>query len=123
MIMAKKLNYNKANAKQLTTKTSVTFKILLEEELDKKHDFTVLKNKGNIKSFQDFLYKLIGKSWEDVEKLYRRKDYKNEKHNGEQIIHFGEDGKSFRLHGIKRDNKYFVLLKIDPNHDDFSKKK
>lgn len=123
MIMAKKLNYNKANAKQLTTKTSVIFKILLEEKLYNNYDFTVLKDKENMKSFQDFLYKLIGKSWTDVEKLYRRIDYKNDKHNGEQIIHFGEDRKKFRLHGIKRDNKYFILLRIDPNHDDFSKKK
>lgn len=123
MIMAKKLNNNKSNAKQLTTKTSVIFKILLEEKLYNNYDFTVLKGKGNMKSFQDFLYKLIGKSWADVEKLYGRIDYENDKHNGEQIIHFGEDRKSFRLHGIKRDNKYFILLRIDPNHDDFSKKK
>lgn len=122
--MAKKLTDNKIKAQQLTTKTSELFKMLLEEKLYNNYDFTILKNKSNMRDFQNLLYKLIGKSWDDVENLYGRDNYGNDKHySGEQIIHLGEDRKSLRLHGVKRDDKYFVLLRIDPNHNNFSKKK
>lgn len=120
--MARILTDNKIKSKQLTTKNSKLFKILLEEKLYNNYDFTVLKNKVNIKDFQNFLNKLIGKSWDDI-KLYKREDYENDKHyTGEQIIHFGGGRKSLRLHGVRRD-EYFILLRIDPNHDDFGKKK
>ena len=46
----------------------------------------------------------------------------DDKYNGKQIIHFGEKGESLRLHGV-RGGEYFVLLRIDPNHDFNNKKK
>lgn len=115
---------NKSEHHKLTTKNYKIFKILLEKKLYNNYDFTTLKNKSNMKTFQDFLNKLIGKSisWKNIEDLYKRKNDKNDKHNGEQIIHFGEKDKSFRLHGVRR-GEYFVLLRIDPNHDFNNKKK
>ena len=114
--MSEKLTNNKIEAKQLTDKASTIFKVSIEEKLYNNYDFTVLKNKGNMEDFQNLLYKFIGKSWDDIEKLYKRKNNKDDKYNGKQIIHFGEKDKSFRLHGV-RSGEYFVLLRIDPQHN------
>ena len=39
-----------------------------------------LKNKGNMEDFQNLLYKFIGKNWDDIEKLYKRKNNKDDKY-------------------------------------------
>lgn len=114
--MAEKLtNCDNITPQKLTDKVSTSFKISLEEKLQNNYDFKTLRNKKDMESFQKLLYKLIGKSWDNIKSL-KRQNCKNDKHtDGSQIIHFGEDGNTLRLHGIMRKD-YFVLLRIDPKH-------
>lgn len=101
----------------LTNRQSTQFKISLEEKLYNNYKFDSLINQNHTKKFQNFLDKLLGKTWNDVEKLYSRKNDKHDKHDKkEQIIHFGEQANKLRLHGVIR-GEYFVLLCIDLCHE------
>ena len=89
----------------------------------------LLTNRNSIsfrmRNLHSFMENTIGKNLtiSEVEKLFLRTKgdvFSNEVINGleRKIIHFGKDRHSFRIHGYynEKNNFYFVICKIDPNH-------
>ena len=90
------------------------FVLCFEEKLEKGYTFSELE-KRDLKAFQNFLDRVSGKQFPEVEKVYKRISDKKDKHDNEQMIHF-EVSKPFRIHGIIRNGKY-VVIRLDPNHN------
>lgn len=108
----------------LTNRNSISFRMSIEHSLENGYDFKKL-NSDSLKNLHSFIENTIGKNLtiSEVEKLFLRTKgnvFSNEVINGleRKIIHFGKDMHPFRIHGYynEKNNFYFVICKIDPNH-------
>ncbi|WP_432375906.1 MAG6450 family protein [Lactiplantibacillus pentosus] len=105
-------------------KSSVQFKIALEDALIAPYTFKKAKAEG-AKGFVEFIAKTVGKhlSITAVENLYFRTDgphgAKNKERIGEVVrdmYHFSNGSRQFRVHGYYNAQNYFCLCRLDPNH-------
>ncbi|EFQ5577227.1 hypothetical protein HZU95_001310 [Listeria monocytogenes] len=107
--------------KKLTSRTNTPFKFSLEVCLDNNYCFAKLKSE-HLRSLDKFLSDTVGKnlSVSEAEKLFLRTRGPKEtaiiKGEVRTIHHYGKDRHAFRIHGYNS-NGYFVITKIDPNHD------
>lgn len=97
----------------LSDRTSIPFSVTFRHKLQNGYKFTDLKRE-NYKELQNFLDKVCGRPFNDVDRLYRRKSDDTDLHDGEQIIHYEVSG-AFRIHGIIECGQ-FIVLRLDPNH-------
>lgn len=105
------------------TKPEVSFKIALENKIDKGYCFSKLKEK-HLKNFQEFLDQTVYKNLtiSEVDKLFLRtkgkvKSVQNICGVKRDVVHYGKSRKPFRIHGYYNGDGYFVIYKIDPSHD------
>lgn len=103
-------------------KPSVPFKLAIDDCLENGYSFEKMKKDG-LKELDRFINDTIGKKMtiSQVDKIFLRKKgpvKSFEKIHGvkRDILHYGKDMKSFRVHGYYNDNGYFVLTQIDPKH-------
>lgn len=89
------------------------FKMSLERTLEKKFCFDKLQQK-DIKTFNSFIERTVGKDFQEVNKRFLRKPDKNDKIDGNSVYHY-EVSKKFRIHGYLNEG-YFVICRVDPNH-------
>ncbi|MFP5493681.1 MAG6450 family protein [Parvimonas sp. G1641] len=122
--MSKKLiNVKKDNSIQNVklAKSSVKFKILLNQQLENKFGFDKLNCSNGNREFHNFLNDTLNKglSISEVDNLFKRTRGKSEsimiEGQERELIHYGKDRKAFRIFGYY-DNEYFILTKIDTNH-------
>lgn len=113
--------YTKNGGERLDRRTSI-FKIALENYLHGQFNFSKLDAESR-KAFQEFLDKTVYKQLDisTVDKLYlRMKGTVREKATikgvNRDIVHYGFDRSTFRLHGYYNELNYFVIYKIDPKH-------
>lgn len=116
-------NEGKSTGSQLTRKAQFPFKVAIDYSLDNKFCFKDLKPLG-IKSFHNFIESTVGEGLtiSEVDDLYLRKKGKptdKTKVHGEvrDVMHYGKDRKKFRVFGYYNQSGYFVLSRIDQNHD------
>lgn len=108
---------------QRLDRVSVSFRMAIETSLEKRYCFDKINNNQGHKEFQRFIDETIGKnlSISKVDKLFGRPNDKCEKHTiGDtefDVVHYGKDRKAFRVHGYYNINGYFVILKLDTNHN------
>ncbi|WP_338343013.1 MULTISPECIES: MAG6450 family protein [Fructobacillus] len=102
--------------------TSNRFKLSLSLSLHRDYCFKKL-NKDELKKLDQFVSETVDKGLTitQVDTLFLRnkgpiKARETIKGVKREIIHYGKDRDSFRLHGFYDDNGYFVLYKIDPKH-------
>ncbi|MDQ0567403.1 MAG6450 family protein [Mycoplasma yeatsii] len=119
---------NQSNSKEskrghLTLNKSLPFKIAIEHKLDNNFDFKDLSTDG-LKKFSEFINEILGKNLtisqvenlllrtkqKPIEKRFIKDEFVSE-------IHLGKDRSSFRLFGYFNQDSYFVITKIDPNHN------
>lgn len=122
--MAQKLSNNKPmreGGSRLDRRTA-TFKIALEDYMHGNFNFGKMDSSGR-KDLQAFLDKTVYKQLNisTVDRLYlRMKGTIREKAviNGinRDIVHYGFNRSTFRLHGYFNELDYFVIYKIDPKH-------
>ncbi|QVK05587.1 MAG6450 family protein [Mycoplasma mycoides] len=121
--LTKKLNWDKKSELSFKDKT-YPFKIAIIHELDKGFDFKSLSVSG-LKNFHNLIHDILSKKLTiaEVEKLYMRTHSKplEKRWTNEQLevreIHLGKNRNPFRLFGYLNKDNYFVLTKIDPNHE------
>lgn len=118
---------NTAQESEFIPLTSVEpqyFKISLEHSLENNFEFKDIKN-GGLKQLHHFIEETVGKGLTitQVEGLFLRKrglakNLITRKINGveREEVHLGKDKKPFRLFGYYSGD-YFVLTKIDSNHE------
>lgn len=108
----------------LTSVAPQYFKISLEHSLENNFEFKDIKN-GGLKQLHSFIEETVGKNLTitQVEDLFLRKrglakNLITRKINGveREEVHLGKDKKPFRLFGYYSGD-YFVLTKIDCNHE------
>ncbi|MGV8957632.1 MAG6450 family protein [Lactococcus lactis] len=99
-----------------------SFKFALTGSLDNEFCFKKLKP-NHIKEFHKFIDEILSKrlTISQVDKLFLRtkgKVIEKEQIFGKErdILHYGKNNSSFRIHGYLNDDGYFVICKIDPNH-------
>ncbi|EAD5716086.1 TPA: MAG6450 family protein [Listeria innocua] len=108
--------------KKLTSRTNTPFKFSLEVCLDNNYCFAKLKSE-NLRMLDRFLSETVGKDLtvSEAEKLFLRTKGPKEtafiKGEKRTINHYGKNMNPFRIHGYYSSNGYFVITKIDPNHD------
>ena len=102
--------------KILTSNNNAKFKISLERKLEKRYSFKDLE-KREMKEFNSFIESTVGNdlTFQQVHELFGTKRDNNDKVDGMDIIHYRVNNK-YRIHGYLRDS-YFVLCRIDPNHN------
>ncbi|GAX07992.1 hypothetical protein IWT5_01143 [Secundilactobacillus silagincola] len=121
-----KTSTDASNAKSLTSdkRSSVLFKVAVTEVLQSPYTFAKLKPQ-DIKGFSQFLKKTVGRNLtiSEVEKEYLRTGgphgAKNEEIiNGikQNVYHFSNGERDFRIHGYYNTDAYFCLCRIDPHH-------
>jgi len=110
----------------LTTKArrQLPFRMLLEVQLDRHFSFKQLKTQDS-RQFDLFLNKTIGRGLTitETETLFLRTTGPHgakhvEQHNSvmQDVIHFSNGTRDFRIHGYYNYLGYFVLVRIDPHH-------
>ncbi|SRX64188.1 MAG6450 family protein [Mycoplasma mycoides] len=117
-------NNSKISTSPKLFKKDIFFKIAIVHKLDNGFDFKSLTIEG-IKEFHNFINEILNKKMtiSQVENLYMRKTSNpfNNRTVDQQIeireIHLGKNRQPFRLFGYFNDDNYFVLTKIDPNHN------
>lgn len=97
----------------LTRHTEVPFVVSFKYKLFDEFKFTDMQMR-DLKTFQNFLDRVAGMSFNEVDKAYRKKSDKQDEFEGKNVIHYNCGG-SFRIHGIVEDSR-FKVLRIDPNH-------
>ena len=116
-------NRNKAkpSGKPLSAKEQ-PFRIAISEQLENGYDFKIIKQAA-IKEFHKFLSETVYKKLtiSDVDKLYLRKEGlsdapKTYNRDKQELLHYGKDRNSFRIFGYYNSDAYFVMCRIDPNH-------
>lgn len=112
----------KVKGQPLARVTSNEFKMSLSLSLHHDYCFKGLKKEG-LRKLDQFISETVDKGLTitQVDKLFLRnkgsiKSRETIKGVGRDIIHYGKDRDSFRVHGFYDDNGYFVLYKIDPSH-------
>lgn len=116
-------NYNSKEYEPVRlSNKSKNFKIALEEKmLENNYSFKGLNKNNGHKEFDRFINKILGNTITDVEKNWKRastvKENENINNKKREILHLGEDGKKLRLFGYYNDDYYFVITRIDPNHE------
>jgi len=128
--MAKKLI--KINTPKHTSVTALTtkarrqlpFKLILEAQLDRHFSFKQLKTQDS-RQFDLFLTKTIGRGLTitETETLFLRtmgphgaKHVEQYNDVDQDVIHFSNGTRDFRVHGYYNHLGYFVLVRIDPHH-------
>lgn len=115
-------NYDIRSKKLVSSLKEKSFKFALTGSLDNEFCFKKLKP-NHIKEFHKFIEEILSKrlTISQVDKLFLRtkgkvieKAYIFGKER--DIIHYGKNNSSFRIHGYLNDDGYFVICKIDPNH-------
>lgn len=121
--LTKNIGVNQRLHNNLILNKDVTFKIAIQHKLDNDFDFKSLKREG-LKKFQAFIYSIFKENMtiSQVEKLFLRTKgevFKNVTIKDEFVkeIHLGKNVSKFRLFGYFNQDNYFVITKIDPNHD------
>lgn len=123
--MPKQLTNNVSKEKNGTklSKDELRFKIAITGNLFNDYDFKKLKKESN-KTFHTFLDETVGKqlSITSVESLFLKTKGKpsfKEVVNGKDrdVFHFGKKNTKFRIFGYYNDDGYFVICRIDPNHN------
>lgn len=104
---------NKPPVEPLSKHVVVPFSITFRHKLQSGYRFTDLKPE-HLKEWQRFLDKVSGQSFNEVDRLYRRKTDTTDVYNGEQIIHYQVSG-IFRIHGIVQAG-HFLVIRMDPEH-------
>lgn len=121
-----KTSTDASSVKSLTSdkRSSVLFKVAVTEVLQSPYTFGKLKPQ-DIKGFSQFLKKTVGKNLtiSQVEKEFLRTDgphgaKNNEIINGieQNVYHFSNGERDFRIHGYYNLDSYFCLCRIDPHH-------
>ena len=116
-------NYNSKEYKPVRlSNKSKNFKIALEENmLENNYSFKGINKNDGHKEFDRFINKILGKTITDVEKNWKRastvKENANIKNEKREILHLGEGKKKLRLFGYYNEEYYFVITRIDPNHN------
>lgn len=110
---------------QLTSdsRSNVLFKYCIASALPKHFCFSALKKGDGFRLMDKFLGDTVDKNLtiSQMETLYlRTKGVVKTKEiiNGieRDVMHFGRDNTTFRIHGYYNEDSYFVITKIDPNH-------
>lgn len=111
--MEKLTDRKHSHSGKLANRAHAPFSITFRHKLLNGYRLSDLKRE-NYKELQNFLDKVCGVPFNDVDKLYRRKSDDADLYDGEQIIHYEVTGK-FRIHGVI-ENAQFIVLRFDPNH-------
>lgn len=103
-------------------KPKVLFKLCIDDCLENGYSFQKM-NRAGLKDLDDFINQTIGKNLtiSQVDKMFLRTKGSvkvTEKIKGikRDILHYGKNRKTFRVHGYYNENGYFVLTQIDPKH-------
>lgn len=112
-------NYNVKNSKiELTENKEPKLVISFGLKLENGYDFKKLKS-DSLKEFQTILNDSTQLSLDEMENRYGRDLDSDDilEYNGIkfQVLHFGKDRSTFRIHGILADS-YFHVIRIDPKH-------
>ncbi|MPM89966.1 hypothetical protein SDC9_137081 [bioreactor metagenome] len=121
--MAKKLtDQNTKNIQgSRLVKTEAKFKLSIEHALHNNFCFKKL-NRSSLLQLDNFIDETVDKGLtiSQVDNLFLRKrgpkEQKTIKGSTQEIMHYGKDRNPFRIFGYYS-NGYFVLTKIDPNHE------
>ena len=108
-----KQNVANSKGRDLTDRTRVPFVVSFKYKLLNGYKFSDMQQK-DLKAFQRFLDKVSDMTFNDVDRMYRRKSDNQDEYDGKDVIHY-DCGGSFRIHGIVEDSR-FKVLRIDPNH-------
>lgn len=110
-------------AMPLTNKNHVRFRISIEHDLCNSYAFKDLKP-SSLSEFHHFLSETVGKELTitQVDTLFLRTKGKVKTKETvcgieRDIVHYGKNRTRFRIHGYYNEHRYFVIWKIDPNHD------
>lgn len=106
-------NTQKKLSNKLTESVFVPFVISFKYKLENGYGFEELQ-RNNLKELQSFLDKASNMSFDQVEKLYHRKNDSNDTYHDSQVVHYQVSDK-FRIHGIIEDTQ-LVVIRLDPNH-------
>lgn len=111
--MSKLANVGAANQEKLATGLERPFIISFKYQLERNYKLSDLQLK-DIKELQSFLDRVASMTFQDVDRLYKRKSDKEDNFNGQDVVHYGySDG--CRIHGII-ENGRFKIIRIDANH-------
>lgn len=120
--MARKLEQHKSDqtAPRLE-KNSIPFRIVISTRLDNGYEFKDMKQ-SHIAEFHRFVAETVYKNLtiSDVDKQFLRKEGLSNAPKityGDIVLyHYGKDGNPFRIFGYYNRDGYFVLCRIDGNH-------
>lgn len=125
--ISEKLTYNIGDVNSIPSKLTdevdkSPFILCFSHPLDKNYKISELGQR-ELKAFQKFLDTTSRMTYNQVEKLYKRKNDITDKiilkGTKFQVVHFGVTDK-FRLHGVIADGMFHVI-RFDPNHKKHSK--
>lgn len=121
--MTKKLaNYKspkKSQDSKLTNYKHQKFKIAFGSKLDSRYCFKTKKGKELSEKFHYFLEQTVYKdlSITEVDELFlRTKGPVKENLNGIDLLHYGKDRTTFRVHGYYDSKGYFNVYRLDLDH-------
>lgn len=103
---------------QLARHREVNFAICFSLKLQNGYTFKEMKQ-NNLRDLHTFISNSVGRTWDEVDKKYKRStdsnggyDFEGENH---QVYHYGPDNSPFRIHGILLEG-FLHVLRIDCKH-------
>ena len=111
--MSKLTNQSTKRHEILSSRLSSPFSLCFKYKLENGYTFLDMDTK-HVKTFQKFLNQASQMTFEQAERLYRRKSDTTDVFSGDQVIHYGIS-EVFRIHGVIQ-NGQFVVIRLDPMH-------
>lgn len=105
----------KSSPRKLTAseRLEVPFVLSFKYPLESGYTFSEME-KDDLKKFQSFLNRVAQMTYNQADRLYRKKPDKTDRFNDQPVIHY-EVAQAFRIHGVI-ENSRFKVIRLDPHH-------